>query len=201
MAETGTTATALEAGEQAAIKPSVIGWGVFGWAIALVAVPMVYLRSPKMPLSLAAAHDDRETLPLFERAYVERLKARQVKAVWIGFLCAVGMFVLLAIVSAGADSPSVGGSSAGGIGETVREAVQDAVETQRVVTMDEFTRIREGMTYAQVRDIIGAAGTELSRTTMLGTTTIMYGWTNRDFSNMNAMFQDDALVSKAQFGL
>ena len=75
---------------------------------------MVYLRSPKMPLSLAAAHDDRETLPLFERAYVERLKARQVKAVWIGFLCAVGMFVLLAIVSTGADSPSVGGSSTGG---------------------------------------------------------------------------------------
>ena len=36
-----TTGKALEAGEQAAIKPSVIGWGVFGWAFALVAVPMV----------------------------------------------------------------------------------------------------------------------------------------------------------------
>ena len=90
-----TTGKALEAGEQAAIKPSVIWWGVFGWAAALVAVPMVYLRSPKMPLSLAAAHDDGATLPLFERAYVERLKARQVKAVWIGFLCAVGTVVLI----------------------------------------------------------------------------------------------------------
>ena len=109
--------------------------------------------------------------------------------------------MLLAIIGAGADSPSTGGSSTGGIGATVREAVQDAVESQRVVTMDEFTRIREGMTYAQVRNIIGAAGTELSRTTMLGTTTIMYSWTNDDFSNMNAMFQNDALVSKAQFGL
>ena len=40
-----TTGKALEAGEQAAITPSVIGWGVFGWAFALVAIPMVYMRS------------------------------------------------------------------------------------------------------------------------------------------------------------
>ena len=93
-----TTGKALEAGEQAAITPSVIGWGVFGWAFALVAIPMVYMRSPKMPISLVAAHDDGATLPLFERAYVERLKARQVKAVWIGFLCAVGTIVLLEII-------------------------------------------------------------------------------------------------------
>ena len=89
-----TTRKVLEAGEQAAITPSVTGWGVFGWAFALVAIPLVYMRSPKMPISLVAAHDDGATLPLFERAYVERLKARQVEAVWIGFLCAVVTFVL-----------------------------------------------------------------------------------------------------------
>ena len=43
------------------------------------------------------------------------------------------------------------GSSTGGIGAAVQEAVQDPVESQRIVTMDEFTRIREGMTYAMER--------------------------------------------------
>jgi hypothetical protein len=29
----------------------------------------------------------------------------------------------------------------------------------------------------------------------------MYAWQNADGSNMNAMFQNDRLISKAQFGL
>ena len=57
------------------------------------------------------------------------------------------------------------------------------------------------MTYAQVIAILGAAGVEQSRSTMLGITTVMYAWANDDFSNMTAMFQNNALVSKAQIGL
>lgn len=42
---------------------------------------------------------------------------------------------------------------------------------------------------------------ELCRSDLAGHTTVMYAWKNRNGSNMSAMFQDGALVSKAQFGL
>ena len=57
------------------------------------------------------------------------------------------------------------------------------------------------MSYKEVVSIIGAPGEEMSRVTISDVTTVMYSWTNSDFSNMNAMFQNDKLVSKAQFGL
>lgn len=68
-------------------------------------------------------------------------------------------------------------------------------------TLAEYMQIQEGMSYSQVRDIIGADGTEISRNSLAGITTVMYSWTNDDFSNMNTMFQNGKLVSKAQFGL
>ena len=42
---------------------------------------VVYLRSPKTPMTAVTAHDDSSTQAVFERAYAEHLKARQVKAV------------------------------------------------------------------------------------------------------------------------
>jgi len=57
------------------------------------------------------------------------------------------------------------------------------------------------MTYGQVRKIVGFPGEELSRSDMAGYTTIMYAWKNANGSNMNAVFQNDRLVIKAQFGL
>lgn len=70
-----------------------------------------------------------------------------------------------------------------------------------VVTLAEYKQVREGMTYEQVRNIIGAAGEELSRSDLAGYTTVMYSWSNPNGSNMNAMFQNGRLVNKAQFGL
>jgi hypothetical protein len=76
---------------------------------------------------------------------------------------------------------------------------ENAIEP--VVTMAEYGQIQSGMTYEQVRRIIGAAGEELSRNNIAGITTVMYSWTNGDGSNMNAMFQQDKMIQKAQFGL
>lgn len=70
-----------------------------------------------------------------------------------------------------------------------------------VVTLTEYEEIREGMTYEQVKGIIGAPGQELSRSDFSGYTTVMYSWTNPNGSNMNAMFQNGRSVRKAQFGL
>jgi len=70
-----------------------------------------------------------------------------------------------------------------------------------VVTLAEYEQVREGMTYEQVRSIIGTPGQELSRSDLAGYTTVMYSWSNPNGSNMNAMFQNGRLVNKAQFGL
>jgi hypothetical protein len=65
-----------------------------------------------------------------------------------------------------------------------------------------FDRIRTGMTYAQVVAILGQSGEELSRSELAGIVTIMYSWKKPlSIGNMNAMFQNGKLVSKAQFGL
>jgi hypothetical protein len=64
-----------------------------------------------------------------------------------------------------------------------------------------YLRLREGMTRDQVVRILGSPGTEVSRSDLGGTSTVMYQWQNADGSNMNAMFQNGKLVSKAQFGL
>jgi hypothetical protein len=74
------------------------------------------------------------------------------------------------------------------------------IEAERV-TMQKYSRIQERMTYEQVQSIIGHPGEELSRTNIAGYRTVMYSWTNSNGSNMNAMFQNGRLVSKAQFGL
>jgi hypothetical protein len=75
------------------------------------------------------------------------------------------------------------------------------------VTMEKYNRIRTGSSYWTVTQIVGP-GQELSRSHFPGVpgytdslTTIMYQWINPDGSNMNAMFQNDKLVQKAQFGL
>lgn len=70
-----------------------------------------------------------------------------------------------------------------------------------VVTLAEFSALRDGMSYSEAAQLIGAPGTEMSRSSVGGTTTVMYSWTNSGGSNMNAMFQNDKLVNKAQFGL
>jgi len=77
-----------------------------------------------------------------------------------------------------------------------------------VVTMSEYNQIEYGMSYAQVVEIIGDPGEELSSNQMPGIrgytpsiTTVMYMWKNGGGANMNAMFQNDKLVQKAQFGL
>lgn len=79
---------------------------------------------------------------------------------------------------------------------------------KQIVTFDKYQRILAGMSYQQVLSIIGAQGEELSSSAieaipgvMPGIKTVMYQWMNSNGSNMNAIFQNDRLVQKAQFAL
>ncbi len=68
------------------------------------------------------------------------------------------------------------------------------------VTLGNFNRLETGMSYADVVRILGP-GQELSRSDIAGTTTVMYQWNGTGLGNMNAMFQDGKMITKAQFGL
>ena len=69
------------------------------------------------------------------------------------------------------------------------------------ITMAEYSALQNGITYAQAVQIIGEGGTEVSSSNLAGIKTVMYSWKNPNGSNMNAMFQNDAMIQKAQFGL
>lgn len=76
------------------------------------------------------------------------------------------------------------------------------------ISMAKFLAVEAGMNEAQVITIMGRSGIEMSRNEMEAvpgfmdkTVTVMYSWNNPNGSNMGAMFQNDKLITKAQFGL
>lgn len=71
------------------------------------------------------------------------------------------------------------------------------------ITRAKFEQVHEGMSYADVVQILGSSGQVISSSQIADIRTVMYQWENPGFAggNMNAMFQNDKLVSKAQFAL
>lgn len=73
------------------------------------------------------------------------------------------------------------------------------------ISKAEFDQIQNGMTYEEVKGIIGSEGEVLSETGSAGDQfhTIMYKWDGeKGFgANANFTFQEDKLQNKSQFGL
>ena len=111
-----------------------------------------------------------------------------------GIVVAIGFFGVLFVLPQRPETPTSP--------RTGRMVLPRSVwDSPSVVTKAEFDQIRQEMTYEDVKLIIGHPGEEISRSDIAGYTTIMYSWANSNGSNMNAMFQNNSLVSKAQFGL
>jgi len=70
------------------------------------------------------------------------------------------------------------------------------------VTLDNFTKIQTGMTYAEVCEIFGSPGEMMMQTEILGTTSETYSWdASSGFGNCTITFTNGKVQSKAQFGL
>jgi hypothetical protein len=71
------------------------------------------------------------------------------------------------------------------------------------VTKAEYDRVKMGMSYVEVVDILGPPDEELSQSEIAGYVTVMYMWEGSGGlgANLNIMFQNDRVVNKAQFGL
>lgn len=110
---------------------------------------------------------------------------------------ALGAVLIVLYILGSSDSPStLGGSSSG----WPTAATPDAGGSG--LTLNGYNQLQTGMSYGDVVRILGTEGTEISRNEFAETVTVMYQWESRfGGANMNAMFQDDQLVQKAQFGL
>lgn len=198
------TQKSIMAGKTAADKQPVIGWAIFGILLAIVAIPFAYLMKPRLDPRTLAEQDDDVDPSVFEMAYVDQMKSRQTKSAWLGLLIAVGLvFVLMNMGSGSDDSYTTDTSLQKEQGSTLKSERKKVSKPDRTVSLAEFNRIKNGMSYKEVVAIIGFEGEVMSESTIMDIKTVMYSWENGgfSFSNMNAMFQNDKLISKAQFGL
>lgn len=70
------------------------------------------------------------------------------------------------------------------------------------ITLDIFNQITVGMTYEEVKALIGSDGTLMTDTNIGGIQSTMYMWKAADgIGNASIMFQNNAVVSGSQTGL
>jgi Domain of Unknown Function with PDB structure (DUF3862) len=77
-------------------------------------------------------------------------------------------------------------------------------ETKGGVTMANYKKLENGMSYREVVAILGKEGEEMSSNEVAGIKSAMYKWDGDGGgfgANMNAMFQNGKMMSKAQLNL
>lgn len=76
-------------------------------------------------------------------------------------------------------------------------------EDSMKITLDEFNRIKTGMRYEEVSEIVGSYGVEIAHSEVAGYQTLIIGWDGiGDLgANANVTFSVGQVYAKAQFGL
>jgi hypothetical protein len=69
------------------------------------------------------------------------------------------------------------------------------------VMKQQYNQLKMRMTYAEAVKVLGCDGEEISSSEVAGFKTNMYMWHGTGDANMNAMFENGRLISKAQMGL
>ena len=86
--------------------------------------------------------------------------------------------------------------------DTKNTESENVPKNEEWISKDEYDQIETGMSYEQVKEIIGSDGEEVSTATVGDMTTTIYMWYGKDhMSNANVTFQNDSMFAKAQFGL
>jgi hypothetical protein len=85
-----------------------------------------------------------------------------------------------------------------GVVDTKAQAFLKSMDAK--ITLDKYNQVKEGMTYDQVKAILGD-GQESTRSKIANIETVMYEWINKNGSNANFTFQGDKLNMKSQFEL
>ena len=119
------------------------------------------------------------------------------KAAAFTALAFVALIIVLAMIGSQKPNPALTGTDSSAPDS---ESASGSYSMKRI-TAEEYAQLYDGMSYSQAVAVIGEPGEETSRTDMAGYVTVAYSWKNYDGSNAIIMFQNNKLVSKAQFGL
>lgn len=87
--------------------------------------------------------------------------------------------------------------------EIPTEAVTEAPKNDAKITLEEYNKIENGMSYDEVVSIVGSPGTENVSSGSGSYTIKMYSWEGNGMigSNANVTFTNGSVSGKAQFGL
>lgn len=70
--------------------------------------------------------------------------------------------------------------------------------TKADLTLDKYNRLKMGMTYSEVADIMGGSGVETSSSVIGGTKSGTYNWDGEKAWRISGLFRNDRLYSKSQ---
>jgi len=119
----------------------------------------------------------------------------------LGIIGIIVLIVVVAIFASGGDDSQEKNTSK--TEETDNNKTKETAK-EGVLTEEKFNKIKNGMTYDEVKEIIGSEGTVISESGEKGTDlhTVMYEWeTDGLFSAANFMFQGGKLTNKSQMGV
>lgn len=99
------------------------------------------------------------------------------------------------------DAADATGTDVTSVDDTV-DAINEVAQGGGPATMDKYSQIENGMTYDEVKKIIGEDGVESVATENDATNIQIYQWAGEmPGSNITVSFQDDAVTSATQVGL
>lgn len=123
-----------------------------------------------------------------------------------GCLGVIGIFILIIIIAlvGGGGEDTVNTNNEPTTNQETKTEPTPKETKEGVLTEEKFNQIQNGMTYDEVKNIIGSEGTVMSESGEEGTQfhTAMYDWeTDGLFSSANFTFQGGKLINKAQMGV
>lgn len=124
------------------------------------------------------------------------------RATAVLFVLAGGLFLGVAVVAVFTTAPQPSQSSGDAQAATSpAEPAPQPAEAGCHVTLGGYRQLYRGISYEEAVGVLGCSGEEVSCADLAGLTTVIYEWQGGFISNMNATFQNDRLISKAQLGL
>ena len=137
----------------------------------------------------------------------ETKKEKKGKKVFFVFLVLIVLFIVIVAIASNSDSSSSDGSTTTATQKN-EETTQDP---DTYIDMDEYNKIKVGMTYKEVVKIIGCEGKVSSSADFSDGSVVNYGWSSKNMGGdeyggtvtygATISFVDGKVTSKMQIGL